>query len=120
MICVCAASTVEKSAGLPCGWKKQSTTPRPAFARQIQWQAFGAEGVSHWRSTSSGLRIPAVDLVDDDEAAEPAIVREVHQPLGDRVHAGRGADHHSGGFHGLEHGERAAEEIGITRAYRSA
>src|SRR6185312_13158380 len=95
---------------------KEAVHHRPAALRgQIERQALRAEGLAHLRQHIRGFRVAAVDLVDDDEAAEPAIAGKIHQTLSDGVGSARCADDDRHGFHGFEHGESASEEIRVAR-----
>ena len=61
------------------------------------------------------MRIAAVDLVDDDQAAQLALARELHQTLREGVQAGGRAHDDGDRLDGLEHRKRLAEKVRITR-----
>src|SRR4051794_32752833 len=85
-----------------------------ALTRQIERQTLGAEQLTDLTQHALGMSITTVDLVDDDERTQAALVREVHEPLGHRIHACRCADNDADGLHRFEHGHRAAEEVWIS------
>jgi hypothetical protein len=55
--------------GMRVGMEEAVDDLRATFRRQVQWQAFGAEHLPHLLQYLLRLRVAAVDLVDDDEAA---------------------------------------------------
>ena len=78
--------------GLAVRLKETIDDGAAAFARQVQRQAFSAERFAQLFQHFFGTGIAAVDLVDDDEAAQLAIAGEVHEAVRDRIHSGGGAD----------------------------
>ncbi len=90
-----------------------------AVGRQVERQALAAERFAQLGQHLLGLRVLAVDLVDDDEAAQLAVAREFHHALRDRLDAVDGADDDRGGLHRFEHAQRAPGEVRGSPACRS-
>src|SRR6185436_12943922 len=87
---------------------------RAAFAREVERQAFGTEQLAHGAQRRFGMSVLAVDLVDDDQPAQPAVAGEFHESLADRVDGRAHADDDHGRFDGFQHRVRAAEEICVS------
>ena len=83
----------------------------PAPGRQVERQALAAKVLAQLLQHFRAVRILAVDLVDDDEAAQVALARELHETLGKGVHAARGAHHHDDRLDRLQYRERLAESM---------
>ena len=115
MISVCAASTEEMSVGSPARLKEAVDDRLAAVGRQVERQAGPAEGFTDLLEHLGGARLAAVDLVDHDQAADAACLREVHHPVRHRLDAVDGAHDDHRGFDRLERGQRAAEKIRIAR-----
>ena len=62
MICVCASSTDEKSAGLPRAWKKQSTTDAPLSAGRLSGR-HALPKVSRISSSTSSVRASRLSIL---------------------------------------------------------
>ena len=86
-----------------------------AVGRQVERQAGLAEGLADVGQHLLGARLAAVDLVDDDQPAQAARLREFHHALGHRLDAVHRAHHDHRGLDRLEGAEAAAEEVGIPR-----
>ena len=84
-----------------------------AAGGQIQRQAFAAAGLVQLREHVAAVGVAAVDLVDDDDPAQLALARELHEALRERVDAVHGTDHDGHRLHRLEHRQRLAEEVRI-------
>ena len=89
MISVCAAST-EREVGRAAARLKEAVDDLgAALGGQVERQAFAPELLAHLRERLLDVRLAAVDLVDDDEAAQLALLREIHHALRDRFDARR-------------------------------
>ena len=97
--------------------RREKTVDHRSFrpGGQIERQAFTPEGLAQLGQHPLRSRIAAVDLVDDDQPAQPAIARELHHPLRHGLDAVDGADDDRRVSDGLQHGERAAGEVGVAR-----
>ena len=62
MISVCAASTEETSTGLPCGWKKQSTTDLPPSAGRLSGRQ-ALPKTSRISASTSALRASRLSIL---------------------------------------------------------
>ncbi len=83
-----------------------------AGIRQVQGQAFLAEGGLDVGQHSGQIDVLRVDPVDDDEAVQPALGGVGHHALGHRLDAGGGVDDDGGGFHRFQRRQALADEIG--------
>ena len=84
-----------------------------AAGGQIQRQALGPERFAQLLQHVGAVRIAAVDLVDDDQAAQFALARKLHQPLRERIDAAHRAHHDGHRLDRLEHRQRLAEEVRV-------
>ena len=80
---------------------------------EIQRQALGAKRLAQILQHLLAVRVAAVDLVDDDQPAQPALAREFHQALREGVDAGRGAHDHRDRLDRFEHRQRLAEKVRV-------
>ena len=86
-----------------------------AAGGQIQRQAFAATRFAQLLQHVGAVGVAAVDLVDDDEPAQLALARKLHEALRERVDAVDGTDDDGDRLHRLEHRQRLAEEIRVAR-----
>ena len=110
----CASSTEEKSAS-PEGAKKQSETFVRFAGRQVERQAFLAEGLLDALEQILQIDVVGVDLVDDDQAVEAALRRPLQEAPGHHLDAVLRVDHDRRGLDRGERRQRVAEEIGVAR-----
>ena len=80
--------------------------------RQIDRQAFLAERGLDPGQHCGQVDVLGVDLVDDDEAAQPALGRPLHHPRRDHLDAGLRVDHDRRRLDGVERADRLPDEIG--------
>ena len=95
--------------------REEAIHHRPsAIGRQVERQAFGPELRPDLLEAGLEVNIVRVDVIDDDEAIEIARLGPLHHAAGDHLHPGLCIHDHCHGFDRGEHGQRPAEEIGIT------
>ena len=94
------------------GLKETVHDPLAAVGGQVDGQALGAEGVADLRGEASEVNPLGVDLVDDDDPAQLALLGRGHHALSHALDAGLGADDHSGRLHRWQDGQAAADEVG--------
>ena len=82
--------------------------------RQVERQAFLAEGLLDALEQVLAIDVLGVDLVDHDEAVEAALLRPLHEAPGHHLDAVLRIDHDRHGLHRGERGQRVAEEIRVT------
>ena len=100
---------------LAAGLEEAVDDPLAAVRRQVDGQALGAEGVLDLRGQVLQVHALGVDLVDDDHAAQVAVVCRLPHALGDGLDTGLGVDHDGGGLHRGQHRDAAADEVGESR-----
>ncbi len=115
MIRVWASWTEEKSVGLALIMEKAVDDLGAAAGRQVDRQALAAEMLADLFQHRLGIRVPRVDLVDDDDPAQAAVAGRVHHSLRHCLDAGDGAHHDGGGLDRFEHRQRAADEVRVAR-----
>ena len=108
----CARPRPRRNPLSPDGLKKQSTTRLAAVGRQVDRQAFLAEGRLELREQPRQVHVLGVDLVDDDHAAEIALPRPLHHAARDHLDAVLGVHHDGRGLHRGQRADRAADEVG--------
>ena len=101
-----------REVGLPVGVEEAVDDAAAAAGRQVDRQALLAERRLDRRQETRQVDILHVDLVDDDEAAEPALRRPIHHPRRDHLDARLRAHHHRRRLHGVERTDRLPDEIG--------
>ena len=84
-----------------------------AAGRQVDGQAFLAEGFLDLAQQPGQVDIFRVDLVDHQQAAQPALVRPAHHSAGGQLDAGLGIDHDHGGLDRFQRAHGLAEEVGV-------
>src|SRR5690606_24220256 len=82
---------------------------------QVQRQAARPEHAPDRFERGFRIGVDGVDLVDDDEAADAALLGRRERALRDRLQALLGVDDDGARLDGRQHGGRAAEELGISR-----
>jgi hypothetical protein len=92
--------------------KKQSCTA--PWLRQVQRQAFLAEGRLDLLQQQGQVEPRCVDLVDDDGAIAAAFARGVHHALRHHFDAALGVDDDDGRFHCLQRRQRLTGEVGAS------
>ena len=83
-----------------------------AVRRQVDRQAFLAEGSLDLGDQLRQIDVFRIDLVHDDDAAEAALSRPLHHALRDHLDAVLRADHDRRGFDGGQRPDRPPDEIG--------
>ncbi len=86
-----------------------------AVGRQVDRQALLAERILDPREQLLQVDVLGVDLVDDDQAAQSALLRPAHHARTDHLDAVLRVDHHAHGLHRIECTDRLADEIGEAR-----
>ena len=84
-----------------------------AFGRQVDRQAFAAEGLAQLFDQQFEIGVGVIDLVDDDEPAQTSCLRVVHQAQGAVFDTERGVDDDGTGLHGPENRQGRTTEIRI-------
>ncbi len=102
---------VREIGGRAAGLKEAVDDLFAAIRRQIDGQAFGAEGVADLSGEVFQVHPLGIDLVDDDEAAQLAILCDRHHALGDPLYPRLGVDDHRRRLHRRQHGYAAAQEV---------
>jgi hypothetical protein len=91
--------------------------PAALARRQIDGQAFPAEGALNLGEEGGQVRLRNIDLVDHDHAAQLAGLGPVHHAMGGQFDAFLGVEDHHGGVdgiqraHGLPHVIRVARRV---------
>jgi hypothetical protein len=81
--------------------------------RQVERQAFLAEGLLDLLQQPGQVRVLGVDLVDDHHAVEAALGRPLHEAAGHHLDAVLRADHDRRGLDRGQRRQRVAEEIRV-------
>ena len=110
----CASST-EREIGLARGREEAVRHLRAVARRQVERQALLAEGLLDALEQILQIDVVGVDLVDDDQAAEAALRRPVHEAPGHHLDAVLRVDDDRRGLDGGERRQRLAEEIRVAR-----
>src|SRR5690606_34721689 len=76
-------------------------------------QTAGTEGFADLRHDLLEVHAFRVDLVHDDQAAEPALRRRAHDPARDELDAELRVDDGGDRVDGRQHRDRAAHEVGV-------
>ncbi len=86
-----------------------------AGSGKIDRQALLAESLLNLAQQRRQIDVVAVDLVDDDDAAQPAPGGGLHHPHGHQFDAVLRVDDDRRGLHRRQRGQRLAEEIRVAR-----
>ena len=86
------------------GLKETVHHPPAAIGREVDGQALRAEGVADLRGETGEVNPLGVDLVDDDDPAQLALLGRGHHALGHPLDAALGADDHGRRLHRREDG----------------
>jgi hypothetical protein len=89
--------------------------PGCASRREVQRQALLAERRLDLVEQPGKVDILGVDLVDDDQAVEPALARPLHEAAGHHLDAVLRVDHDRRGLDRSERGQRVAEKVRVAR-----
>ncbi len=85
--------------------------PRAVARRQVDRQTFLAERCLQRFEHAFGIDVVGVDLVDDDQTAEPSLAGPFHHPLRDHLDAGLCVDDDARRFDSIERTDRLAHEV---------
>jgi len=80
--------------------------------RKIQREAFLAERLLDALEQMLAIDVRGVDLVDDDQPVESALLRVLHEAAGHHLDAVLGVDDDRRGLDGIEGTDRLTDEIG--------
>ena len=86
-----------------------------AGGRQVERQAFLAEGLLDFLQQRRQVHVVGVDAVDDHQAVEAALRRPLHEAPGHHLDAVLGVDHDGRGLDRGERRQRMAEEVRVAR-----
>ena len=111
-VCFLDAAEVGLHTGRRVAVEKTIDHPRATGGRQVQRQAFLAEGFAHGLEHGGEVDAGAVDLVDDDQAVQVSCCGVGHHAARHRLDADGGVDDHGGGLHRLQRRQAVAEEVG--------
>lgn len=100
---------------LPRWGKKAIDNALAAICRQVDRQAFGAEGIFDLRGQFFQIDPRGIDLVDNDHTAQGSVVRRLPLTQGHGLDAVLGIDDDDRGFHRVQHRQRTAQEVWKSR-----
>ena len=88
---------------------------RAVARRKVDRQNARAPRFTQFLQTLLKIGIRQVELIDDDHAAEPALLGSLHHPAREKFRTARRVNHGADGFHGVERREVLAEIVGVAR-----